>query len=224
MAVGSAQSSVSPLQFWIQRIGDRMVEAADVVRDNSYRLAWDLPPPGSDIADWAISRIRDILSQGYVKAFYIGLTSRLRERWFGSGRMVGHHVKWQQMFIVGASDHADEIGNAETSVISQFRRYGPRGVFVSHPAWSLARLVCPEIVHLGGSIRSPDDFRVVKTKRKATTTVRPTTGDRQHDKRRPSDDIKTAKASVGRPVRRQDYKRRPSDDERRRSRRQETTV
>ena len=142
IAIGpSAPSSASPVQFWILRIGPRMVEADDCVRENCDRIRWDLPPPGANIADHAIGIINDTLRRGYVKAFYIGLTARLRQRWEGEdnplpGRkpMIGHNVAWQHMVIVGCSDHADKIGQAEISVVAQFRRFD-RGRLPSQPKW-----------------------------------------------------------------------------------------
>ena len=58
-----------------------MVEADDCVNASRNRIRWDLAPLGSDIAAWATSRVRDMLSQGFVKAFYIGLTAQLPKRW-----------------------------------------------------------------------------------------------------------------------------------------------
>lgn len=128
---GSDIATALPLPFWCLRIGRRMVEADAFVRSSGNRVRWHLPAPGSDIVPWAIAHVNNILSQEYVRAFYIGLTALLPERCWDSGR--GHFVKgWQVMFIVGVSDDADEIGNGEKAVIAQFRRHDPRGLLVNH--------------------------------------------------------------------------------------------
>ena len=122
-----------------------MVKANAFVRANADRMRWQLPPPGANIVDHAIGMITETLHEGYVKAFYIGLTHRLSERWEGApsyrGRepMRGHKVAWQKMVIVGCSDHADEIGNAEISVIAQFRRHDRMGYMVNPNGHFLCR-------------------------------------------------------------------------------------
>jgi hypothetical protein len=121
----SASSFVSPLEFWIARIGNRMVEANEFVRGSCDRLGWELPPVGASIVDWAIAHILNTLSRQWVAAFYIGLTARLPQRWLGEDEMVGHKVKgWQRMILVGVSESSDEIRNAEIAVIARFRRIG----------------------------------------------------------------------------------------------------
>ena len=103
-----------------------MVEADAFVRGSGGRVRWHLPAPGSSVVEWAVAHINDVLAQEYVRSFYIGITSLLRRRCWDAE--YGHFVKgWQVMYIVGASDRADEIGNAETSVIAAFRRVGVRG-------------------------------------------------------------------------------------------------
>ena len=131
----SANASASPLEFWIQRIGARMAAADAFVRGNADRMRWQLPPPGASIVDHAIGMINDTLGQGYVRVFYIGLTAELGRRWDGdpnpiAGRkpMQGHKVKYQKIVIVGCSDHDDEIGDAEISVIARFRRHDRNGI------------------------------------------------------------------------------------------------
>jgi len=135
-----ANASLSPLQFWIQRIGNRMVEADGVVQDSGNRIRWHLPPPDSDIAAWAVGHTRDLLSQGYVRAFYFGITQALSDRWYGTVRMRGHRqAGWHKMIILAASDSADAIGQAEVDAIAQFRRYDSRGILVSEDGHPLCR-------------------------------------------------------------------------------------
>ena len=138
IAIAPSSSPDSIMWSWIQRIGVRMIEADEFVRANGNRVRWHLSPPGQNIVDFAIAYVNDVLDQGYVKAFYIGLTAKLPQRWSGQSRSIagsrpmrGHNVKWQRMVIVGASDDADEIGNAEISVIAKFRRHDLRGQLIN---------------------------------------------------------------------------------------------
>ena len=134
---GIENCSGSPLKFWMRRIGARMVEADAFVRGSGDRLDWDLTPPGQNIVDWAIAYIQNVLARAWVKAFYVGLTSSLRQRWLGEdspshgrARMEGHKVKgWQRMTLLAVSDLPDVIGDAEKAVIAKFRRWGQHGFF-----------------------------------------------------------------------------------------------
>ena len=137
------------VRFWMAldgAIGRRMARFAEIVSVSGGRLSWHLSPRGPhghSIVDWAVCYINDTLAMGYVRQFYIGLTARLGPRWYGTffpigGRrpMRGHNVKWQRMVILGVSDRADEIGNAEKSIIAQFRKYDRRGYLINengHP-------------------------------------------------------------------------------------------
>ena len=131
LTVGQAATIfASPLQFWIDKIGNRMVQAHRFVEANSNRVSWRLPLLRQNIIEWTITHIEDILAQQYVKSFYIGITARLEQRWSGGPGIKGHkNDGWQRMYLLAVSDDPDEIGDAEKSVIGRFRRWGRHGYF-----------------------------------------------------------------------------------------------
>ena len=118
----------SHVRLLIGSIGERMREADEFVQANSHRVSWHLAAPEADIVNATIAHINAVLADQFVREFYIGLTARLPQRWFGetkpfNGRppMRGHRYRFQEMVIVGVSGWAEEIEDAETRVIAHFR-------------------------------------------------------------------------------------------------------
>ena len=131
----------SPVQWWVQRIGPRMVEAVDHVEGFGGRVQWHLPPTlGHSISLWTTDHIRSTLAQGSVCAFKIGITQQLGIRWsrFPDGYL---HEGWHRMHVCAVSDDKYEIKRCEELVIDQFRiRLRRGGVYL--PRVIDGRTVC----------------------------------------------------------------------------------
>ena len=84
----SAAYAASPLQYWSDRIGTRMVEEVQGVEELGSILKWHLPSIlGQNIVNWARSHIHDTLAQGSVEAWYIGINHLIAKRSGGCDQM-----------------------------------------------------------------------------------------------------------------------------------------
>jgi hypothetical protein len=119
-----------PKEFWSRRIGHRFDDAVRGVSSYGGRIEWHLQPLRANIVEWCTGHIHDTLHEGYVAGFYIGVSHVICERWeHPRNSKLGHcRSGWQRMVICGVSDQSGEIGNAEKSVISRFRRFSRWGV------------------------------------------------------------------------------------------------
>ena len=86
VAVGpgtSTSAAASPIEFWVQRVGEPMVRAVNEVAACGNRIQWNLPPHtlGLSIVDRTVAHIKDTLAEGYVAAFYVGYTTSASWRW-----------------------------------------------------------------------------------------------------------------------------------------------
>ena len=131
---GEDEASESPLQFWL-RVIDSMPAVVGEVAALGDCIVWRLGPLGQDIVAWAMSQVDDVLAQGYVRRFYIGITSRIAWRW--SDASDGHRSKgYQRMFVLAISGDSKDIVQAEIMAIQRYRRYGRGGMLYSpdgHP-------------------------------------------------------------------------------------------
>lgn len=125
-----ASEAVTPMQYWSDRIGSRMDEAVVDARAHGSRIRWNIAPVRANVVDWCIAHINDVLDEGYVAAFYIGISHRIAERWQHPHNPSRGHCRtgYQRMVVCAVSDQSDAIGNAEVSVIARFRRFGRSGV------------------------------------------------------------------------------------------------
>lgn len=119
-----------PMQYWMQRIGDRMGETISEARSHGNSIVWHLPPFRADPVEWCVGHIEEGLHEGYVAAFYVGVTHRVAERWLHPLYPERGHRRrgFHRMVICAVSDLSGEIGNAEIAVIARFRRWGRRGI------------------------------------------------------------------------------------------------
>lgn len=126
-----ASEALTPLQYQINMIGYGMQASVEDARAHGNSIQWHLPPhtPRPDFVEWTIAHINGMLEEGYVAAFYIGITHGIAERWrHPRDPMRGHSRNgYQRMVICGVSANCDVIGMAEESVISRFRRVGRGG-------------------------------------------------------------------------------------------------
>ena len=118
----STSYTSSPLRYWSNRIGDRMVQAVRDVEGFGRCVQWHLPPSlDSSLTQSAIIHIDNVLLQGAVQEFYIGITHVVGSRWANQ-----HVHDWQRQHLVAVSEDSWEIAYAEEMVIAQFR-YWRRG-------------------------------------------------------------------------------------------------
>ena len=131
---GYSSDEDDTMQFWIQRVPERMVQEREGAGKLFPRVRWLLPPhPASNIVDWTIGHIDETLGQDEVIAFKIGYTRWIHWRW--TNLECGYiHEGYHRMVICGIQGSRAEVGDAETDVIARFRRWGPRGVLMRDAA------------------------------------------------------------------------------------------
>ena len=118
----STSYTSSPLRYWSNRIGDRMVQAVRDVEGFGRCVQWHLPPSlDSCLIQSAIIHIDNVLLRCAVQEFYIGITHVVGSRWANQ-----HVHDWQRQHLVAVSEDSWEIAYAEEMVIAQFR-YWRRG-------------------------------------------------------------------------------------------------
>ena len=119
----------SAKEYWINKIGYPMQKAVDDASRHGNSIEWHLPPRRASPVEWCVGHIEQVLHDGYVAGFYIGITHLISERWLHPRDQMRGHCRrgFQRMVICAVSDLSDEIANAETSVIARFRRWGRGG-------------------------------------------------------------------------------------------------